>query len=97
MFSLRIIYKNGEQVNHSVGSWYSYIDRNESYDLFNETFEQVFGRNHVADLDPNSDGTTQNCYGFVSGDDCCYPLFRDNKYYIVTVGGATYDNLCYVL
>jgi hypothetical protein len=97
MFTLRRISGDGVQINHSLGNSYTVIDRFLNYEEFKKTFKIIFDKNHVADLDDQSDYDTKNVHAFVSNENGSYiqPLYTNQKAYIMTGNGQTFDNLSF--
>jgi hypothetical protein len=92
MFVLRTIIE-GQQSNTIVGDHYALVMRHEKYDDFRETFKRCYGYDHVADLDPNADNYTKNCYGFVVTPNSIHPLYEKQNNYVMTAAGSTFANI----
>lgn len=95
MFTLRRYSGNSVQVNQAIGDSYTLIDRDCNYGDFCKSFEIYFGKKHVADLDEASDSDTKNCYGFIGNGSLLHPLYKNQKNYIMTSGGQTFDNVSF--
>lgn len=95
MFTLRRYSGSGVQMNQMIGDGYTLIDRESNYDDFCKTFEAIFQRKHVADLDETSDKDTKDCYAFVCNGSFVQPLYKNQKNFIMTSGGKTFDNVSY--
>jgi hypothetical protein len=95
MFTLRRYSGSGVEMNQEIGDNYTFIDRERSYDDFCKSFEIVFKRKHVADLDETSDSDTKNCYAFVGNGSTIQPLYKNQKNFIMTSGGQTFDNVSF--
>lgn len=95
MFILRRISGQGVQMNFCLGNSYTIVTRDHNYEDFCRSFKHIFDRNHVADLDDTADSDTKNCYAFVSseGGGNLYPLWSNQKNYIMTENGKTFCNL----
>lgn len=95
MFILRKIIERSE-TNYELGIQYSIVHRFEEQELFQETFDKVYGYKHVADLDVMADNYTRNCYAFIITNDYQpIPLYFNQKNYIMTENGKTFSNLSY--
>jgi hypothetical protein len=93
MFALRKIIGN-TPTNYALGIQYQVIDRFSDYEDFKEAFKNSFGYNHVADLDDKSDNYTKNCYAFLLTIEYkSIPLYMNQKNYIMTESGKTFENL----
>lgn len=93
MYTLRIVHEDGTQVNLSLGDVYKVVCRHTSYDYFCELFEKLFQRNHIADLDTESDLDTINCKIIIETSDDLIAVYKFNENYIMTEGGKTFDRL----
>ena len=93
MFILRRISGEGIQMNQVIGDGYTFISRDCNHEEFEKTFELVFCRKHVADLDETSDEDTKNCYAFVCNGSLIQPLYKNQKNFIMTDGGRTFEKL----
>lgn len=96
MYTLRSITK-GLQRNENLGSNYSLVHRDYNYAEFQRQFKFVFDKDHVADLDLQSDGDTKGVFAFVVSENGgqIFTLLKDVDYYIMTDTGRTFDNLTY--
>lgn len=96
MYTLRKI-ANGIQSNINVGNEYSLVERDANPESFKETYLINFGKMHVADLDPESDSFSKNCYAFIvtEGGGQFIPLYLNQFAYIMTDSGKTFANLTY--
>lgn len=94
MYTLRS-FEDGIESNQSIGNNYQVINRKVNYEKFCEAFAKTWGKNHVADLDDESDKYTKNTYAFlvVDGGSKLIPLYKGMLYYIVSENGKTFDNL----
>ena len=93
MYTLRKV-SEGIQYNTEIGSEYKIIDRHY-YDVFYDAFKDVFGYNHVADLDSEATEDTKNCYMILvikEGKEMI-PLYKYESYYIMNENGKTFSNL----
>lgn len=95
MFILRTISKDMVSLNKELGDEYEVISRFESYDLFKDIFKDVFYQDHVADGDPGANKSTKSCIGFLQARTSTFPLYDDEKYYVMTENGRTFENLSY--
>lgn len=97
MYTLRTITKDGVQRNDCLGDNYSIVHRDYNYDKFALAFKAEFGRDHVADTDPESDSYTKDCYAILLALDGSkvYPLYKKTFYFIMSDSGKTFDNLSY--
>lgn len=95
MFALRKIIGNS-QTNYALGVEYTVVEREVECEKFSEVFLKSFGYSHVADLDPESDNYTKNCYAFILTQDFdAIPLYMKQKNYVMTESGKTFSNLTY--
>lgn len=96
MFILRTFDPNGIEYNRTIGNSYKVVSREESYETFSEVYKKLFGKIHVADLDTESDKISKKIFAIILIEDGGrLPLYKDGKYYIMTPGGRTFDNLTY--
>lgn len=96
MYTLRTVTRSNKQINTIIGSTYSVVERHSNYDEFSDIFKEIFGVDHVADLDENSNELTKSCYGFIQTTiDNTIPLCMHTNYYIMTENGKTFSNLSY--
>lgn len=96
MYSLRMIEPNGLQQNTLLGKEYMYADRFvNGGQAFREKFLNVFGINHVADLDVDANDTTKNCVGFVITDGVTIPVWKTVDTFIM-IGGETFTRLTHM-
>ncbi|HAY3545127.1 TPA: hypothetical protein JRX92_003528 [Elizabethkingia anophelis] len=95
MFVLRRVTGDGVEMNKVLGEGYNYVCRERNYDEFCKMFEKYFEKNHVADLDTESDNDTKNCYAFITSDGHLQPLYKTQHNYIMTERGKTFDNVSY--
>lgn len=95
MFALRRISGQGIEMNHSLGDGYTVVGRLENYEEFARSFKKVFNKDHVADLDPESDDHTKRVFAFVSGQNGSFvqPLYSNQQNYIMTESGKTFSCL----
>lgn len=93
MYTLRTIGECQTQINTFLGSEYILINRFSNYDRFCEIYLEVFGKNHVADLDETSDHFSQSTYCFVNYNGIQKALFIQDYNYIVSSNGNTFCNL----
>jgi len=96
-FILRKVLNDNTQTNIVLGDQYQLIERDTNYDEFSKAFEVDFGKFHVADLDPESDNFTKNCYAFlvINEGSKFIPLYKGQFNYIMTDSGKTFANLSY--
>lgn len=93
MYTLRVV-TEGSIRNHSLGNFYHTTNRFEHPERFREIFKEVYGRNHVADLDPESDDDTKNIIGFVTGNtDWTIPIDQRESSYVMTESGNTFERV----
>lgn len=87
MYTLRRISKNGLETNQYLGESYTVIDRDLD-DEFKRSYQAVFNR-------PVPDDT--DVYAFVGNEngDVIFPLYENQRNYIVSPNGATFSNLTY--
>jgi hypothetical protein len=101
MFILRQVTEKKMVSNTIIGDNYKVIYREENPEAFREIYKQVFGKDHVADIDETADETSKNCFAFLYSDgefvysECWHALFKSESYWIMTDGGKTFDNLTY--
>jgi hypothetical protein len=67
------------EYNQIIGDGYTFIDRECNYDEFCKTFKVFFGKDHVADLDKESDKDTMECYAFICNGEFTQPLYKNKK------------------
>ena len=93
MYTLRAVDGDGTS-NHSLGSFYSTVNRFENTERFRELFQEVFKTDHVADLDESSTKVSKNTIGFVIGNnDWIIPVDQRESTYIVNENGSTLERL----
>ena len=95
MFILRRISGKGIEINQSIGVSYTYVGKDLNYEDFSKAFESYFGFAHRADLDEESNSDTKQCYAFILGDLIDQPLYKDQKNFIMTECGRTFENLTF--
>jgi hypothetical protein len=95
-YTLRRITKDKVQ-NTYLGKEYFQIDRETNYEEFCKTYELLFGENHVADLDSESNSHMRNHFGFIisEGAKDIHSLLKYQSIYIVSESGKTFSNLTY--
>lgn len=94
MFYLRVITKEGVQVNSVIGDQYLIIDSADNPEKFNETFKEVFTRDRVADLCATADEDTRGVYAFISSQKLqMHPLYKGQQAYVMTESGGTFAKL----
>ena len=93
MYTLRVMNESGCQ-NHALGGFYSSTNRFENPEKFRAIFKEMFKREHVADLDGESDSDTKNIIGFIKGsNDYTVPIYQTDDNYIMTDSGTTFERL----
>jgi len=96
MYTLRTI-QDDIQTNECLGNNYQLIERNSNYDEFQKAFFSFHEKNHVADLDTESDHFSKQTYAFVifkNGSEII-PLYKNQSNYIMTDSGKTFSNLTF--
>lgn len=96
MYTLRTI-KDNIQTNECLGKDYKVIERHSNYEEFQKVYLRFHDKNHVADLDTESDNFSKENYIFIihnKGSEII-PLYKDRKNYIMTENGKTFSNLSY--
>lgn len=89
-FILRTISQE-ECFNFSLGSCFSLIARDEQFNRFRALFKEVFGRDHVADLDESSDYDTRSVNAFLIDEkDEIHVLRQTDSNYIMNQDGKTF-------
>src|SRR6186713_2491804 len=97
-YTLRTMVANNTiQNNRYLGEEYQVVGREENYEEFSRHYERYFGKKHVADLDPESDGFSKDTYCFItaSGGSQWIPLYKSQRNYIMTDSGQTFSNLTF--
>ena len=96
MYTLRTIQEQTEH-NQMLGSNYSVIRRDESPEEFRDIFKRCFGREHVSDGDETADKYTKDTYAIICNNDglILIPLYKGEKYFVMTENGNTFSNLTY--
>jgi hypothetical protein len=95
MFTLRKITADGVEHNYVIGDDYNSVTRESNYDDFCKIFKDVFGRNHVADIDETADDDTKKCHAFIWNYKRTYPLYKGDFNFVMTDRGKTYANYSY--
>lgn len=95
MFVLRRISGERIEMNKVIGDGYTVIDRESNYEEFKRVFEHYFEKRCFANLDPEGDSDTKNCYAFVTNDSIIQPLYKNQQNYIMSENGKTFSNLTY--
>lgn len=97
MFTLRKITSDNIETNTYLGAIFQVIRREENYEEFARTYESIFEKRHVADLDNSADNYSKDTYAFIItefGKDV-HPLYKKQFNYIVSESGKTFNNLTY--
>ena len=95
MLVLRRFSEEGIEMNQVIGNAYTLINRETNQEKFRELFRSYFKTNHVADNDPTSTKESKNCYGFVCEGALIQALYKNQKAFMMTESGQTFDNLTY--
>ncbi len=85
MLILRTILESGEESNQDLGDNYHLLRKNQDDDRFNQLLEYTT----VADKYKTDVFAVVSTYSYVKH----IPLFKNNKYYIMTDSGKTFTNL----
>jgi len=96
MYTLRTV-KDNIQTNECLGKDYQVIERDSNYNEFQKAYLNFHNKQHVADLDAESDNFSQQTYAFIihnRGSEII-PLYKDRKNYIVSENGKTFSNLTF--
>ena len=93
MYTLRTITPENVVTNISLGKVYSTNCRFTSKKSFENFYKELFGEDHVADLDETSTESSRNCKMIINTLDGLYPIYSDNLNYIITEGGQTFEKL----
>jgi len=96
MYTLRTV-KDNIQNNECLGKDYQVIERDSNYNEFQKGYSNFHNKQHVADLDTESDNFSQQTYAFIifnKGSEIV-PLYKDRKNYIVSENGKTFSNLTF--
>jgi len=75
-------------MNLEIGSNYTLVSRTTNSRDFNRVFPIVFPESQSTEEEPE-------CYAFVTNGTVSLPLYRNQKNFIMTEGGKTFDNLTY--
>lgn len=90
MYTLRQV-TDDSVFNISLGKRYLVINRFYHADSFRHYFKSHFGRDHVADSEPEADDNTKNVIAFVITDESI-PIYQNHgDYYVMTSSGATFE------
>lgn len=97
MFTLRRISGDGVEMNHILGNGYTFIHKLVNEDEFKKTFAIHFKKELPKEDDNVQSFDDENCYAFVSGQNGSYiqPLYKNQKNFIMTSDGTTFDNVSY--
>ena len=93
MYTLRKINPEGVAVNISLGNVYATYCRFQSYNQFSHYYKELFGSDHVADLDENSNEFSKNCKMIVKSLDSLHPIYATDENYIMSDNGKTFEKL----
>jgi len=96
MYTLRTV-KDNIQTNECLGKDYQVIERDSNYSEFQKAYFNYHNKQHVADLDTESDNFSQQTYSFIihnRGSEII-PLYKGRKNYIVSENGKTFSNLTF--
>lgn len=94
MFTLRRFNSQGVEMNQILGESYTFIHRQINPEQFRASFHTHFCKPHVADLDETADDDTKRVYAFVfDTNGAAYPLYKNQKAYIMTENGNTFSNV----
>lgn len=96
MFILRIIDRENDEMNLSLGDSYNVVDRFSNYDHFCRCYKLHFGNNHIADLDESSDDISKNIFRFITYGpygETLQPINLKHQNYIMTDSGKTFCRL----
>ena len=83
MYTLRTITQTGKQTNRLLGEVYTYVGEREASADFDLISKEAF-----------NDLERENIFAYVltsSGE--AFPLYKGNKYYVVSPNGQTFSNL----
>lgn len=89
MYTLRTV-SNVETVNEALGETYIRIDRFYQKENFDKVYKQTFGKDHVADLDLESDDISKKIVSFIIGKEV-HSVYSDQWSYIVGPTGDTFE------
>ena len=81
MFTLRKITQSGIEMNFDLGNAYTLVVKERSLEDFNKEMKDHPFYNDI--------------YAFIIYKDDVLPLYKNQKNYIVSESGKTYDNLTY--
>jgi len=91
MYTLRKITSKKVEFNQSLGLSYSVFKKQSNEDAFLKMYIDFFQLEKEKKVDVGT------CYAFVVSENAkeTYPLFKDEKNYIVNSDGKTFSNLTY--
>lgn len=95
MYSLRRISGAGVQMNQVIGDNYTLIHREWNPEEFKRSFKVHFEVDHVADGDPTSTNDSKMVYAFIGNGTFLQPLYKNQKNYVMSSNGNTFDNVTY--
>ena len=94
MYTLRTFNSEGVESNIYLGKNYEVIKRNSSDETFRKQYKKAFGKDHVADLDSESNSASKDCNGFIYDENGrLHYLSKSKPTYIVSSDGKTFANL----
>lgn len=91
MYTLRRIAGDGVQMNIALGRTYNLIEKEKSKFEFDKCYDYLFKMKE-------EDAAVSSVYAFVSDEDGknIYPLYKNQKAYIMTESGKTFSNISFV-
>lgn len=94
MYTLRSIDDNQGVSNHSLGDFYSKVDRLNNPERFSELFKNVF--NEKSDYEKKSVPSTTDeivTAFIISNNDYIIPIYSSHSNYIMTESGKTFERI----
>ena len=88
MYTLRVLHLTGDEQNYYLGDLYKVTLKDKSPDNFKVTYDSYVDE-HI-DLEKINEGLYGFITSYVNG---VQPLYKSNKYYIVTESGKTFQKL----
>jgi hypothetical protein len=88
MYTLRVLHLTGDEQNYYLGDLYKVTLKDKSPDNFKLTYDSYVDE-HI-DLEKINGGLYGFITSYISG---VQPLYKSNRYYIVTESGKTFQKL----
>lgn len=93
-YTLRRISGQGVEMNFNLGNGYTVVHKDNAPEKFKEDFKLFFNSPYV---ELEKGGDSEFVYAFV-GTECgtsVYPLYKDQRAYIMLPDGGTFSNITY--